>query len=645
MAKEKGRKLVAQNRKARHDYHIHDTYEAGIVLSGTEVKSLREGRANLTDAFATVDDGEVWLRSAHIPEYSHGTWTNHTARRTRKLLLNRKEINQDRARAGELGHHAGAAGPLLLRRVRQGRDRPGHRQAGVRQAPDHRHPRVQARGRAGAGRAEPGTSDHGRRPPRAVGRAQRLVRLVLALFLALSGAFAVLWAGASPAYAADDQIDSFTIDYDVQPSGVLKVTETIVWRFGDNSGRHGIERYFVIREQYDDTQDAVYTITNIDVDSPIPAWPPSSARRSTRARTAARRPSAPDRRSGRDDLRRHRDLRDLLRRHRRDAHLPERAAYDEFFWDATGIGNPAISRSSITAKVPGGAQDSSCFAGPPGSTATCDATRSTHDGTATFSQANLPAEQGVSIGVKIDPGPGRRQQAAPRARRLQADLRREARRDRPRRARPGGGRRFAAGRRALVAQERPGPAVRRSRPRHDARWPARTAHIVPSDPDLPIPVAFSPPRIPVAEAGLLIDGQVDTRETAATIIDLAVRGALTVSRARTRTTSGSPWSTRTGRGPARDGPADQPVQRPAARCHQGSVRRRAACSPPTRPCSDSVRNQVDLTRLVPQDAVGDRDRQLRIRRDRAGHLRRVLARRLGAVDPGPAAADHHHGRW
>jgi SsrA-binding protein len=92
MAKEKGRKLVAQNRKARHDYKIHDTYEAGVVLSGTEVKSLREGRASLTDAFATVDEGEVWLRSAHIPEYSHGTWTNHTARRTRKLLLNRREI-------------------------------------------------------------------------------------------------------------------------------------------------------------------------------------------------------------------------------------------------------------------------------------------------------------------------------------------------------------------------------------------------------------------------------------------------------------------------------------------------------------------------------------------------------------------------
>jgi SsrA-binding protein len=103
MAKEKGRKLVAQNKKARHDYHIHDTYEAGIVLSGTEVKSLREGRASLMDAFATVDDGEVWLRSAHIPEYSHGTWTNHTARRTRKLLLNRREISRMERDLGSSG--------------------------------------------------------------------------------------------------------------------------------------------------------------------------------------------------------------------------------------------------------------------------------------------------------------------------------------------------------------------------------------------------------------------------------------------------------------------------------------------------------------------------------------------------------------
>ncbi len=92
MPRPQGRIMIAQNRKARHDYHIGDRFEAGLVLTGTEVKSLRQGRASLADAFATVDDGEVWLRNAHIPEYSHGTWTNHATRRTRKLLLHRKEI-------------------------------------------------------------------------------------------------------------------------------------------------------------------------------------------------------------------------------------------------------------------------------------------------------------------------------------------------------------------------------------------------------------------------------------------------------------------------------------------------------------------------------------------------------------------------
>ncbi|MDR1449332.1 MAG: SsrA-binding protein SmpB [Propionibacteriaceae bacterium] len=92
MPKEQGRKLVAQNKKARHDFSLHDVFEAGVVLTGTEVKSLRAGRASLTDAYVTVDDGEVWLRGAHIPEYDFGTWTNHAPRRTRKLLLHKREI-------------------------------------------------------------------------------------------------------------------------------------------------------------------------------------------------------------------------------------------------------------------------------------------------------------------------------------------------------------------------------------------------------------------------------------------------------------------------------------------------------------------------------------------------------------------------
>ncbi|HEX7354855.1 MAG TPA: SsrA-binding protein SmpB [Mycobacteriales bacterium] len=92
MTKETGRKLVAANKKARHDYHVDDVYEAGIVLTGTEVKSLRAGRASLVDGYAFVRDGEVWLAGVHIPEYAEGTWTNHTPRRERKLLLHKGEI-------------------------------------------------------------------------------------------------------------------------------------------------------------------------------------------------------------------------------------------------------------------------------------------------------------------------------------------------------------------------------------------------------------------------------------------------------------------------------------------------------------------------------------------------------------------------
>ena len=91
--RETGRgKLVAQNRKARHDYEILDTYEAGIVLTGTEVKSLRQGRCSLVDGFAVIEDGEAWLMGVHIPEYTEGTWNNHAPRRKRKLLLHKAEI-------------------------------------------------------------------------------------------------------------------------------------------------------------------------------------------------------------------------------------------------------------------------------------------------------------------------------------------------------------------------------------------------------------------------------------------------------------------------------------------------------------------------------------------------------------------------
>ena len=103
MVKESGRKVVASNRKARHDYHIEDTFEAGISLMGTEVKALRAGRCSLVDGFAQFTGDELWLEGVHIPEYSQGTWTNHAPRRRRKLLLHREELTKIESKIREKG--------------------------------------------------------------------------------------------------------------------------------------------------------------------------------------------------------------------------------------------------------------------------------------------------------------------------------------------------------------------------------------------------------------------------------------------------------------------------------------------------------------------------------------------------------------
>ena len=95
--------VVARNRRARHDYHIEDVVEGGLVLTGTEVKSLRAGRASLVDGFAQISDGEMWLHGVHIPEYTQGTWTNHEPRRIRKVLLHRKEIDRLASKTAERG--------------------------------------------------------------------------------------------------------------------------------------------------------------------------------------------------------------------------------------------------------------------------------------------------------------------------------------------------------------------------------------------------------------------------------------------------------------------------------------------------------------------------------------------------------------
>jgi SsrA-binding protein len=102
--KERGQKVVASNRKARHDYHLEDVLEAGLVLTGTEVKSLRAGRASLVDGYGSIEGGEAWLENVHIPEYTQGTWNNHNTRRRRKMLLNRDEIDKLAGKIKESGY-------------------------------------------------------------------------------------------------------------------------------------------------------------------------------------------------------------------------------------------------------------------------------------------------------------------------------------------------------------------------------------------------------------------------------------------------------------------------------------------------------------------------------------------------------------
>lgn len=101
--KEPGERIIASNRKARHDYEILDTFEAGMVLSGTEVKSLREGKASLVDGFGQFYRDELYIENVYIPEYLNGSWTNHAARRRRKLLLHRQELTKIERKISEAG--------------------------------------------------------------------------------------------------------------------------------------------------------------------------------------------------------------------------------------------------------------------------------------------------------------------------------------------------------------------------------------------------------------------------------------------------------------------------------------------------------------------------------------------------------------
>lgn len=351
------------------------------------------------------------------------------------------------------------------------------------------------------------------------------MRWLLAVLLAVVGGLSVALVGTSPAGAATgDRIDRFDIVYQVQPSGQVNVTETITYRFGPNAGRHGIERSFIVRERYDETQDAVYTIEQIQVDSPDPG-----VRTQFSSRTDTTKDGREEQlrlRIGDPDVTISAPTATYVISYVLGGAMRSFDGYDEFYWDATGVDwDAAIDSVTIKTSVPGGVQDTTCTYGPVGSTSTCE--DEIVDGVAIFRQADLAPREGVTIGTKIKPG-------------LISD-------NRPH-LEPDGSKLTAGERTGLIAAGLAALAITVGSPVAGVLWwrrngrdrryaglapgtvplPGQAAQVVAHDPDLPIPVAFSPPKIPVAEAGLLVDGQVDTRETAATIIDLAVRGGLRV---------------------------------------------------------------------------------------------------------------------
>src|SRR5919106_1580778 len=195
----------------------------------------------------------------------------------------------------------------------------------------------------------------------------RPARLLLAFVLAVATALAWTWLRPTPAYAADDQIDSFGIAYTVDQSGVLQVQETIKWRLGDDSGRHGIDRWLIVRERYDETRDAVYEVSNVTVTSPDPDVPTDVDTSLTEEKQDGRFEQLRIR-IGDPDETISADTATYLISYRVTGAMRTFSGYDEFFWDATGFGNPFIKQASVTAEVPGGAQDVTCFTGPPTST-------------------------------------------------------------------------------------------------------------------------------------------------------------------------------------------------------------------------------------------------------------------------------------
>jgi uncharacterized membrane protein YgcG len=325
--------------------------------------------------------------------------------------------------------------------------------------------------------------------------------------------------------ATGDSVDVMSIDYRVTPDGVLKVREEIVYRFGFGSGRHGIYRDLVIREPYidDDSKDQRYDVSNIAVSSPTGAraeFTEETTRENDARNQVIRLKIGSADVTITDPTETYvitYDVKGALR------HFDDRS---ELYWDATGTAWDAVLKQvRVSVEVPDGVQRVECFAGPNGSTAPCTS-KTVTGGKAAFAQTELPRGSGLTIVAAIKPGvvsndtpllddpPGLLERAG-----LSVPMV------------------AGAGAVALGVPFLGVIAGRRvSRDQRYAGVPPGT--LPPAGASVPIadntlsddqiPVAFAPPRIPVAEGGLLIDATASTRETAATLIDLAVRGAVRI---------------------------------------------------------------------------------------------------------------------
>lgn len=344
-------------------------------------------------------------------------------------------------------------------------------------------------------------------------------RLAVAVVVALAFVLGV----ATPAHAAGDTYDRFDVDYTITPQGTVHVTETIVLRFGPNSGRRGYERYLVTREPFDDDEDMLYEVTNVRVTSPdavSTATQVSNYSNTPRESVVKIRIGDPDRRNTGPTATYviSYDVRGALR-------TPEQTRLPEFYWDVTGSTMGAIRSSTVRVTAPGAVQDAVCFAGPPRAENPCSDVSTSGD-TATFTQPDgIPTGSLLTIGVQLDPA------SVSNATPIRVE-RGDAAQQRSTRVMQ------VAGGAAALAIPVVGWLYYRRRG-HDERYAGvppgtvplagQPTHVERNDPKIPVPVSFAPPKLPLTYAGFLLDGQYKTEHLTATLVGLATNGAITLT--------------------------------------------------------------------------------------------------------------------